>query len=91
MVATAQVASNLEASISSLTMVIQHCISPDEAVYYLAQKVILNTFQEDPGSPTACCTTVSDVKVGEVPSRMTACDHDTSCSWKKTASSTGFT
>lgn len=83
MVATAQTA-------SSLTLVIQHCIPPDGAAYYLAQKVVLNTFQMAPGSPTACHTTVPDVKVAQVPSRMTTSDHNTSCCWK-TASSILFT
>lgn len=81
MVATAQ-------AVSSLTLVIQHCIPPDGTAYYLAQKVILNMFQMAPGSPTACHTTVPDVKMVEVPGRMTACDHNT---WRKTDSSTGLT
>ena len=46
---------------------VQHCIPPGGAVYYLAQEVILNTFQEPPGLPTACCATFpADVGVVEV-------------------------
>ena len=36
---------------------VQYCILPGGAVYYLAQEVILNTFQEPPGLPIAHCAT----------------------------------
>jgi len=40
---------------------------PDGAVYYLAQEVILDIFQESPGSPAHCATFPADISVVEVP------------------------
>jgi len=47
---------------------VQHCIYPGRAVYYFTQEVILDTFQEPPGLPTAYHDNfLTEVGVVEVP------------------------
>ena len=56
MVTTGQAASNPDVTNQFTSLVINHHPS-DRAVYYLTQEVILNTFQEPPGLPSAHCST----------------------------------
>ena len=46
---------------------VQYSIPPGGAVYYLAQKVTLNIFQELLELPTTHCAFPADVRVIEVP------------------------
>jgi len=46
---------------------VQYSIPPGGAVYYLAQKVTLNIFQELLELPTTHCAFPADVRVVEVP------------------------
>ena len=95
MVSTDQAASSPDVTNQFTGLVeqqVQHCIRPAGAIYYLAPVVILNTIEEPPRLPTLHHDIFPvDVRWLKYFSRMKACNHNASCSWRKKPSSTGLT